>query len=48
MDTAVDDLMTLLSIPGAPGEEAAVAENLERALLSCGVPADAIRHAGVC
>ena len=44
MDTAVDDLMALLRIPGAPGEEAAVAEHLENALLSCGVPAEAIRR----
>ncbi|HUW82947.1 MAG TPA: M20/M25/M40 family metallo-hydrolase [Phycisphaerae bacterium] len=44
MDTAVDDLMALLRIPGAPGEEAAVAEHLEGTLLSCGVPAEAIRR----
>jgi len=44
MDTAADDLMALLGIPGAPSEEAAVADHLESVLLSCGVPAEAIRR----
>jgi len=44
MDPAVDDLMALLRIAGAPGEDAAVAEHVESVLRSCGVPADAIRR----
>ncbi len=44
MQTAIDDLMGLLAIPGPSTEEAAVAEHIEKALLAMGVPAGDILH----
>jgi tripeptide aminopeptidase len=44
MQTAIDDLMTLLAIPGPSTEEAAVMAHIERILLSLGVPPSAILH----
>jgi len=42
IDQARNDLMTLLSIPGQPGEELAVAVHLSRELVALGVPAECI------
>lgn len=42
MQTAVNDLLDLLRTPGISTEEALVAEHIEKALLSLGVPAEAI------
>jgi tripeptide aminopeptidase len=41
-DTAVDDLLALLAVPGPPGEERAVAEHLRQVLTGLGVPPQAI------
>lgn len=41
-DTALDDLMALLRIPGPPGDERAVAAHLRGVLTGLGVPADCI------
>jgi tripeptide aminopeptidase len=42
MQTAVNDLLELLRIPGVSTEEALVAEHLTKAMLALGVPPDAI------
>ncbi|MFY0614248.1 MAG: M20/M25/M40 family metallo-hydrolase [Hyphomicrobiaceae bacterium] len=44
IEQAIDDLMALLPIEGAPGKEAAIAAALHDRLLAIGVPEEKIRH----
>ena len=44
IEQAIDDLMTLLPIEGAPGKEATVAQVLRHHLIEIGVPEENIRH----
>jgi tripeptide aminopeptidase len=44
INQAIDDVMALLPIEGAPGKEAAVAAFLREQLIAIGVPADSICH----
>ncbi len=42
LDSAVNDLLALLAIPGPPGREGQVADHLRRVLIQLGVPPDCI------
>ena len=44
IETAIDDLMALLPIEGAPSKEAAVAAEIRERLIAAGVPAESIVH----
>ncbi len=44
LEQAIDDLMTLLPIDGAPGKESTVAAVLRERLIEIGVPAKNVRH----
>ncbi len=44
IDHAIEDLMALLPIKGAPGHEGAIAAELRERLIAAGVPADNILH----